>query len=222
MIWTALHLPSLDEVIAYANAMYQVHGYWVVFIAALMEGCLLLNWYLPGSMVIIIGTLFAIEGGQSIAITIALVNIAFFIMAIFNYVLGRYGWYKLLLRFGLESEIDKVKRRIEKYGLIIMVISYVHPHTGSLVATSAGILQMKPKVFIKYTALAYLIWSTFWTAFAYFVGPQFLAMLDFKLLLILVAIWVFVMGFQYMWNIWSNQKLVCATVVSHRKRISSL
>lgn len=222
VVWRSFNLPSFDDVVGYSKIMYEVHGYWVVFIASLLEGILLLNWYLPGSVVIIVGTLFAIEGGQSVFITAALVYLGLFITALFNYFLGRYGWYKLLLRFGLKKEIDKVQRRIQKYGFIIMVISYIHPHSGSLVATAAGILQMKTKIFILYTALSYLIWASFWTSLAYVAGPQFLALLDFKALLIIVAFWICLMAFQYMWRIWQNKRLVYAVVANNRQRIFRL
>lgn len=221
-IWHVFGLPGFDEVISYAKVLYEIHGYWLVFVASLMEGTLLLNWYLPGSVVIITGTVFAIEGGQSVLTTALLVCLGLFITSIINYLLGRYGWYKLLLKFGLEDEINKIQKRIEKYGFLIMIISYIHPHTGSLVATSAGILQMRIRTFIFYTAFSYAIWACFWTILAYVAGPQFLSILDFKALLIIVALWIFSMGFQYMWNIRNNRKLVYATVITQRERIFSL
>ncbi len=221
-IWHAFGLPSVGEVVGYARAMYEVHGYWLVFVAALMEGCPVLNWYLPGSVVVLTGTVFAIDGGQSVAITIALVIIAFFIMAIVNYLLGKYGWYKLFLKFGLKAEIRKVQERLKKYGFMVMLISYVHPHTGALVSTAAGILQMDFKTFLKYTAFSYFAWATFWTLIAYTVGPQFLSVLDFKALLIVVAFWIFIMAFQYMWHIWKNRRLVYVEIINHRSRIFKL
>ncbi len=221
-IWHSLGLPTFDETIAYAKSMYQVHGYLVVFIAALLEGTLFLNWYLPGSVVIIVGTVFAIDGGQSVLITAMLVCLGLFITSIVNYLLGKYGWYKILLRFGLGAEIDKIQRRIEKYGLLIMIISYAHPHTGSLVSTSAGILRMKAKTFILYTAVSYVIWACVWTTVAYAVGPQFLEILDFKALLFMVGFWVLLMAFQYMWHIWQNKKLVYVEITNYRERIFRL
>lgn len=221
-IWHSLGLPTFDDAMAYAKAMYQVHGYLVVFISALLEGTLFLNWYLPGSVVILTGAIFAIEGGQSIIITSLLVLIAFFLTTMLNYAMGRYGWYKLLLRFGLKNELDSAKRKLEKYGLIIIILSCVHPHSGSLVAASAGILQMKTKIFILYTFIAFAIWTVIWLTIAYTVGPQFVAMLDFKAVLIMVGFWVFILAFQYIWHIWQNKRLVYAEIVNHRERIFRL
>jgi len=200
MVWTWVGLPSFAEIVTYAEAKYETHGYWVVFIAALAEGVLLLNWYLPGSVVSVMGVLFAIEGNQSVVLTVGLISLALFIMTITNYFLGKYGWYRLLAKFGLEGEIQNVKGRILKHGLKYMLLGYFHPHTASLIATAAGILQMKFRRFLLYTFVAYLFWMGVWLGVAYTFGAEFLALINFQNLLILVGLWVVVMGLQFLWK----------------------
>ncbi len=197
LTYQALDLPSYDEIIAFAKAQYEVHGYWVVFVSALAEGFLLINWFFPGSIVVVMGTLFATQGAQSVAITIALVMSALFMMAMVNFYMGKYGWYKIFLKFGLENEIERMRKRIEKHGLKILVLSYAHPHVGSLTATAAGILQIKTKTFVKYSIAAFAFWATVWVAMVYTVGEQLLELINFKNLIIIMIAWIFVMGIQF-------------------------
>ena len=196
-VYQLFDLPSYNEILAFAQAQYEIHGYWVVFIAALAEGFLLINWFFPGSVVVIMGTLFATQGDQSIALTVSLIMIGFFIMTIVNFYMGKYGWYKIFLKFGLEKEIDRMRQRIEKHGMNILVLSYVHPHVGSLTATAAGILQINTKTFIKYSLAAFAFWATIWVIMVYIAGEQILSLINFENLLIIMAAWIFIMGVQF-------------------------
>jgi len=198
--WKFFNLPEFSEIVDYAKRMYEIHGYWVIFIASLAEGLLLINWYLPGSVVIVMGTVLAIDGGQSVGITVSLVAIGLLITSMINFWLGKYGWYKLLLRFGLKKEIEKMHNKLQKHGIKFLILGYFHPHTASLIATSAGILQMETKKFFLYSVLGYLFWGAIWTSVAYIAGPQFLALISFKNLLIIVAFWIFVLAIQYAWT----------------------
>ncbi|MBT3864735.1 DedA family protein [Candidatus Peregrinibacteria bacterium] len=199
-IWHLVGLPSFTEILEYSKNAYEVHGYWVVFLAALAEGTLLLNWYLPGSVVMVMGTVFAIDGSQSVFLTVVLINSGLFIMSVVNYWLGKYGWYKLLLKFGLRKEVEKVKGRILKHGVKYIMIGYFHPHIASLIATSAGILHMKFRRFLFYTVVAYVFWTSLWVAVTYVGGEQFLALVNFQNLLLLVGLWIVGMGVQYLWK----------------------
>ncbi|HBB02472.1 TPA: hypothetical protein DCZ16_01625 [Candidatus Peregrinibacteria bacterium] len=194
LLYQFFGLPTFAEIIDYAQNAYNEHGYYVIIIASLMEGLLVVNWYFPGSIVIIMGTTFAITGHQNVPLTVALITLCFFLTSILNFLLGKYGWYKLLLKFGLKSEIERMKQRLEKYGPKIILISYFHPHVGSLTATSAGILHLKTRTFLIYSLLAFLIWNSFWTLMIYLVGPQILKITNFKNLMIIIAVWIIVMG----------------------------
>ena len=208
VLWHAVGLPTFAEIVTYAETQYETHGYWVVFLAALAEGVLLLNWYFPGSVVSVMGVLFAIEGRQSVVLTVGLISLALFIMTFVNYFLGKYGWYRLLAKFGLKKEIDRVQERILKHGIKYMLIGYFHPHTASLIATAAGVLHMDFWRFAFYTFVAYAFWMTVWLTVAYTFGAEFLALISFQNLLVLVGLWIVFMGVQFLWKKRLKRKLV--------------
>ncbi|KXK30248.1 MAG: hypothetical protein UZ12_BCD005000606 [Bacteroidetes bacterium OLB12] len=66
LLYRALGLPSPEAIIAWTNGYYEAYGYWVVLAGALAEGALFINWYLPGSMVVALGAVFARQSGLNI------------------------------------------------------------------------------------------------------------------------------------------------------------
>jgi len=190
LLYRALGLPSAEDFLSAARGYYQQYGLWVVFIGALAEGLLLINWYLPGSAVGVLGVVFARENDQSVIPVLAVILFGFFITSIINYVLGRYGWYQLFLRFGLEKPLNEAQQKLERVGLPLILGTYVHPNLGALTATGAGILRMHFGKFLLYVLAALAIWGTFWGAIVYYYGPHILALGTVRVIIITVVIWI--------------------------------
>ena len=93
-----LGFPSPEEIIAFTQRYYETYGYWVVLVGALVEGALFINWYLPGSIVVALGVIFAKASGLSVLLVLTLIILGFFFTALLNYTLGRFGWYHLFLK----------------------------------------------------------------------------------------------------------------------------
>lgn len=176
---------------------YARYGYWVVFVAALIEGVLFVNWYFPGSIVAVLGVVFAPKVGLSVVVVVILIILAFLVAAVLNYFLGKYGWYRLFLKFGLKTPLDRIKKRTEKFGLQIIFSTYFHPNMGALVATSAGILHIPFLKFFLYSALALAVWDTFWGVLVYLLGPIILKFLSIQLIVAIMAIWIAVLAIKY-------------------------
>ncbi len=185
-----LNLPSADEELALAKQYYAEYGYWVVFLAALAEGALFINWYLPGSIVAAFGVAFAAQLGLNVALVVALIILGFFLTSIINYALGRFGWYHLFLKLGLSGPLEKIKARTERKGLAIIFTTYFHPNVGALTATSAGILKFPFSKFCAYSLAALVVWDTAWSLLVVFVGPPILNVLSIWTILLVLAIWI--------------------------------
>src|SRR3954454_21742263 len=59
LIWLALDLPPEDTMVRIAKDYLDRHGMLIVFIAAYLEGLLLIGWYFPGTLVIILAPVLA-------------------------------------------------------------------------------------------------------------------------------------------------------------------
>jgi len=89
ILYTVFDLPSYEEINARVELAFAVHGYWVVFFGALAEGILFANWYLPGSVVVVMGVAFAQQSGLNVFGVVSLITLGFFLTTILNYALFR-------------------------------------------------------------------------------------------------------------------------------------
>ncbi len=197
IIYKYLGLPSFDEIVELAKGAYAEYGYWVVFIGAVAEGILFANWYLPGSVIVVMSVVFAKENGLSVFWVINCITLGFLLTAMINYSLGRYGWYRLLLKFGMKDTLERAKQKTEKHGLKIIFGTYFHPNLGSLIATSAGILRLPVVKFFTYSLVALLAWNAFWGILVYYTGDFILNLVTYKSLIMILMAWVVVLLFEF-------------------------
>ena len=207
-------LPSYAEITVWVKNAFAVYGYWVIFLGALAEGILFANWYLPGSVVVVMGVAFAQENGLSAPVSVALITLGFFITAVINYALGRYGWYRLLMKLGLADALNRTKKRVEKHGHKIIFGTYFHPNIGALTATSAGILRLSFARFVLYSALALIVWNTIWGMVVYISGPAIVEIVNFKNLLLIISSWLIILLVIF---IWKRKKITVPAVKSNEK-----
>src|SRR3989344_6840803 len=186
-----LGFPSSEEIIAFTQKYYETYGYSVVLVGALAEGALLINWYLPGSIVVALGVVFAKQAGLNIFLMLGLVVLGFFLTALFNYALGRFGWYHVLLKLGLQTPLEKMQSKVADKGLKILFTTYVHPNFGALAATAAGILRLPFAKFFLYSLISIAVWNSFWTIIFYYFGSALLNHLNF--LIIIGGIFIYFM-----------------------------
>lgn len=193
LIFLALYylfdLPKAETALRLAEGYYAKYGYWVVFIGALVEGTLFINWYIPGSTVVVLGILFARHNSTQVIIVIALAIVGFLLAAVFNYILGKYGWYRIFLKLGLKEPMERIKRRIEKYGLPIIFITYFHPNVGALTATSAGVLRLGFTRFCLYSLTGLVFWNTLWGTLIYVIGNVALKFVNRWTVTLIFALW---------------------------------
>lgn len=188
-VYHLLGLPSSSEFISLAQTYYGTYGYGVVFVAALIEGLLLINWYLPGSAVAVIGVVLADGDPVRTVLTVALIILAFFITNIINYGLGRFGWYQLLLKFGLAEPLKTTQARLAKGAASAIFLSFIHPNISAVVATSAGMLRVPFGHFLILSLVGLLFWGTFWGVIVAYFGSHILELGTVWLMALLIGIY---------------------------------
>lgn len=199
-IYQLFNLPTTDELISFAQKYYSQYGYLIVFLAALAEGALFINWYFPGSFIIVLGVIINRDNPSNIISIVSLVILGFFLTSIFNYAMGRYGWYNLFMKLGLGKPLDKMRLRVEKYGLPIIFTTYFHPNLGALTATSAGILRLRFITFLFYSMLALIAWNYFWGIIVYSFSSIILNLFNMGVLLLILIGWIIILAIRF-WRI---------------------
>ncbi|OGG77696.1 hypothetical protein A3F56_00370 [Candidatus Kaiserbacteria bacterium RIFCSPHIGHO2_12_FULL_55_13] len=189
-VWGLLGLPPQAEVIELARGYFQTYGLITVFICAMLEAMLLVGWYFPGSLVIVLAVVVA---GNDIAqvIGVAVVTTLGFLVAYtFNYFMGEYGWYKLFAALGFREPLEKAQKQLTKYGPRAIFLTYWHPNLGALTATAAGILFVPFRTFIVYSIGATVVWDTFWTIVGYTLGNTAITVIGPKFVVAFIALWI--------------------------------
>ncbi len=188
IVWRALGLPGVDETILLIKNLFVDHGYPIVLLAAFIEAFLLIGLYLPGSVALILASTLAGQGVLNIWIVILLTVTGFLSAAVINYALGRFGWYHLLVKFGLKNAIEKTKARAERKGLKLIHFTYINPNLASLTATSFGILRTDLKRFFFHSILAFTYWNIIWGFTFYFLGDWVEDRLNYTYLILLIVL----------------------------------
>lgn len=182
IFWLGLGLPTGEELVSRIREWFDAYGYPVVLISSFLEALLLIGLYYPGSFVIFIGVILAKTPAQAAAV-VALVSIGFLAAALVNYALGKYGWYRLLVRFGLTEALARAKERVERHAFKALVTSTAIPNFLALTATAAGILFFPFARFLLFVIPAIILWNTLWGTIVYLLGDAALVLLGGKAIL---------------------------------------
>ena len=186
-------LPDAETTLLFVEDLYGTFGYYLVFFGALLEGMLLVGFYVPGSTTVLLGASLSKTGIVQFPIVLILGTFGLLISYSINYLLGRYGWHHILARLGLNKGIDIAKDKLEKHQTKTIFLGYIHPGSASFLSTAAGIIKMPFKKFLILSFLAQFLWGIVWGSLAYFIG---LPMIEFILryfifvLPIIIVIWV--------------------------------
>jgi 23S rRNA pseudouridine1911/1915/1917 synthase len=198
-IWRFLDLPSDEQVIEIARVYFERYGLITIFLSAIVEGTLLLGAYYPGSMVIFLGVIFSAGDTIRVIEVVLVTTIGLIVAYTINFFLGRYGWYKLLAKFGLEEEIEEAKHRLEKHVFKAMAGTFWHPNFAAITSTAAGILDLDFKRFILSAGLVTFLYDCFWGVLASLIGMAALSMMGLPFAVTVIVIWV-------AYILWSKKK----------------
>ena len=194
IIWIGLDLPRDEELVAVLTPYFEKYGLWFLLASAVLEGVLLVGVYYPGSFVIFFGVILAGKDIGQVALVLLVVTLGMIFGYMLNFALGKYGWYRLLLRFGLGEPIERAKERLTKYGSRAIIGSYWHPNFAALTATAAGILDYPFMRFLVYSLGSAIVWNTLWGALTYILGHKALELMGIRFILVFIGVWILIIA----------------------------
>ncbi|MDP3800385.1 MAG: VTT domain-containing protein [bacterium] len=197
--WNIFDLPSSEVLLAKLGIWFDKYGLPFLFVSAFIEAMLLVGGYFPGVFVIFASVVLA-ESILEAVIMVGIATTGLFLGHIVNFILGKYGWYKLLVRIGLKSSVEESKNRLLKRGPIVIFGSYWLPSIGAVTDTAAGIIQMPFKTFFVYSLFAGIFWNSLVGSIVYILGDSVLPAVssdgDLAGLLVkifIIAVWIAVL-----------------------------
>jgi membrane protein DedA with SNARE-associated domain len=189
-IWRLLDLPPEETLAQIAKVYLERYGVVIVLISAYFEGLLVLGWYFPGTLVIVLALIFAAPEPPRFVLTAIVAASGLFAAYATNFIAGKYGWYRLLLAFGLREPLENAQRRLTKYGLSAIFTTYWQANLASCISTAAGILQFPAARFLAYSVIAEALWITFWAGIIFYLGSAALSLVGFRMILFLIMLWI--------------------------------
>lgn len=187
--WWIFDLPSNEELRVIVKQWLDSYGLLILLVGAMLEALLLVGFYFPGSVLIFLGVGLAPSPIYAAQAVLA-VCVGMLLGYAVNYFLGRYGWYKLLMKLGMKSGIENAQIKMEKNDIRYIAMTYWHPGLAAFTATAAGILKIGFKRFIIMSVIAVFAWNTLWGVFVYSLGEKAFALVEFKTVLFLISLWV--------------------------------
>jgi len=188
--WFFLDLPTESEILGRAQNVFTEYGLVAAPLGAFLESLMFVGWYVPGGTVVLLGVIFAGDDIPRVILTVILATLGLLSGYTVNYLLGKYGWYRVAERLGLAPSLHQAQRRLEERGWLAIFLTYWQPGFASLTSTAAGVLQMPFKTFFSASLVSLIFWSTIWGLIAYFFGDEALDILSLRFIIILLVAWI--------------------------------
>lgn len=170
LLFVRERIPDAETLLSLISELYKNYGYYIIFFGALFEATFIISLYLPGATVVLLGAALSRTGAIQFPIALSLAILGFVMGYTINYVLGKYGWYRLLGRLGLKKGIEIAKTSLENNESKTILLGYFHPSSASFITTAAGVLRIPFKKFFLLSFLSQVFWSLLWGSLAYIFG----------------------------------------------------
>jgi len=164
----------LDLLIRYFNT----YGYYIVFIALLLENLFVIGLVLPGETVLLIAAFIAAQGMLNIVYVIIVGIVAAIIGNIAGYLIGREGGRPLIEKYGGRLVSAERIKAAEKYfdtrGPETVFFGRFAAGVRVFVPLLAGASKMKFSKFLGYTVAAVVIWTVSLGIVGFFFGQSWM------------------------------------------------
>lgn len=176
-----------EQIISHFASLYARYGYEIIFIGALLEALVVINFFVPGVTIVILGAVFARAGQVHLTYGILAAATGSILGFMIDYALGYFGFYHIINRLGYSSALSKAKNQLDRSAVRTFALGFIHPDIGSFIATAAGVIRMSFINFLVLTVFSTLAWMSLWGLLVFAFGRVFLTILT-KYTLVLVIL----------------------------------
>jgi membrane-associated protein len=172
----------IEAILEFVKTQYFVYGYFIVLIGSFIENVMPVGFVFPGSTIVLLGGVYAgFAGGPNIFLIILLGCTGMFLGSCSDYLMGRLGVIKFAKRnkflaphvAKLDPHLEKARLFLNRKGGIAIVIAHFVSSMRSVVAFTAGGVNMQFYKFATFSFAAALFWTTCFAGGGFFVGEAF-------------------------------------------------
>lgn len=175
------------------ESLFADHGYWVVFVAVVLENSAFIGLLVPGSIVLILGGLAAENGSINIALVLLLGVIATIIGDTISYMSGRLGWARVFQRGAVGDALERMREPVESNSKWLILAYHFAGYSRVVGPMAAGLFRLP---FRKWAPIDYAggaLWVLTFTAIGYVMGLLGVEFGDTKRMVQLVELMVLAM-----------------------------
>lgn len=173
-----------------AREYFSRYGLVIIIVSSFIEGLLIVGLYFPGSIVFFFGLIVAGNNIGQVAEVACFAILGIWAAYIVNFYVGWFGWYHVLIAFGLKEPLENAQRKLQRYGLNAIAMTFWHPNIGAVVSTAAGVLHFRARTFLPVSFVAVAFWLSCWSVLVFWLGPNAISILGFRVLIVLLLIWM--------------------------------
>lgn len=150
--------------------LFDDHGYWVVFIAVLLENSMFLGLVVPGAIILILAGLTAENGDINIWWVFALGMAATILGDTISYLIGRLGWMRAIQNSSLGPSIERVRERMEGHTTWLILVYHFAGYSRMVGPLAAGIFRVPYGRWALLDHTGAALWVVTFTMAGYFLG----------------------------------------------------
>lgn len=168
----------IETILALKLHFVETFGYWLIFLATLLESFPIFGLFVPGSLIIFLGAFIAKLGFLNLWLVLAFAIIGAILGDTAGYLFGRYFGKEFIHKYGKYLLIKK--EYLEKAGDIVcghtgksLVIGRLNPLTRSAAPFVVGAHKISFWKFMFYNVIGGILWGICFTALGYFFGQSY-------------------------------------------------
>ncbi|MDB5266195.1 MAG: putative rane-associated protein [Parcubacteria group bacterium] len=172
--------------------LLSTYGYIGVFVVVFLESGVF--FALPGDSLLFTAGLLATGVGFNLYFLIPLIFVATFLGGIGGYYIGvyldtlrRYAFFRKILK---EEYLETAHQFFEKHGKWAIILSRFVPVVRTFAPVTSGVARMNKSLYIRYSLIGSLLWSTIITLAGFFLGRAFPQIKDYLSYFIIGIIFV--------------------------------
>lgn len=149
-------------------------GYWIAFLAALLETILIVGLFIPGSTIVLIFGALAANGYYDFGDLVWFAVVAALIGDNINYYIGRkYGYLWVGNKWFIkEKHFEKGRRFFNTYGAKTLLLGRLIPGLKETFPFIAGSVKMDMRKFLFWDLLGCIVWSLAFLSAGYLFGSS--------------------------------------------------
>jgi membrane-associated protein len=171
--------------------LISTYGYVGIFLIVFLESGIF--FALPGDSLLFTAGILASAGLLSIHTLVPLIFVATFLGGLFGYFVGiniaklqKYSFFRKILK---DKHLEKAEKFFDRHGKLTIILSRFVPIIRTFAPIVAGVVKMPYNLFIRYSFVGSVLWSSVVTLVGYFLGqiiPGIQKYLPFLVILVVV------------------------------------